>query len=228
MAGINETMVREFFEVHGFLVRQPRKFISQTTSGEEQIDLLVYNPRVQSSPGSLPFVLTSKDLERVHRALVVVRGWHTDSFSPGFMSHAPDLLRFEDPSVIESAVRAFGGQEDLSLTRILVLPALPQEAETRSRSIALLESKGVQAVIPFRTILTDLVDEVQVNRNYVKSDLLQVLRILKNYDFFKELQMDLFGSGGRKKRRSGQARSPAAGAEVGPTAPQEPPKELGS
>jgi hypothetical protein len=53
-------------------------------------------------------------------------------------------------------------------------------------------------VIPFRTMLTDLVRETAVNRNYQKSDLLQIIRILKNYDFFKEPQLELFKA--RRKR----------------------------
>ena len=44
--------------------------------------------------------------------------------------------------------------------------------------------------------------EVAVNRNYQKSDLLQVLRILKNYDFLKEPQLELFKS---KRKRSANA-----------------------
>jgi hypothetical protein len=55
-------------------------------------------------------------------------------------------------------------------------------------------------VIPFRTMLTDLVARVEANRNYQKSDLLQVIRILKNYDFFKEPQMELFKAKRRKHR----------------------------
>ena len=35
-------------------------------------------------------------------------------------------------------------------------------------------------------------DQIEVNRNYQKSDLLQVIRILKNYEFFTEPQLELF------------------------------------
>ena len=45
---------------------------------------------------------------------------------------------------------------------------------------------------PFRTMLRDLIEHTEVNRNYQKSDLLQVLRILKNYQFFREPQLELF------------------------------------
>jgi hypothetical protein len=64
-----------------------------------------------------------------------------------------------------------------------------------------LRAKGVDAVIPFRTILADLIARVEVNRNYQKSDLLQAIRILKNYDFFKGPQLELF----RPKRRRSKA-----------------------
>ena len=48
-------------------------------------------------------------------------------------------------------------------------------------------------------MLADLVSETEVNRNYQKSDLLQIIRILKNYDFFKEPQMELFRTKRKKK-----------------------------
>ena len=75
-------------------------------------------------------------------------------------------------------------------------------AAVSAESIAVLRAKGIDAVIPFRTLLADLVDHVEVNRNYQKSDLLQTIRILKNYDFFKEPQMELFRA--RRRRRVGR------------------------
>ena len=83
-------------------------------------------------------------------------------------------------------------------TKILVVPALPQNREARDESIGLLKSKGIDAIIPFHTMLADLIDQIEVNRNYQKSDLLQVIRILKNYDFFKDTQLELFMT---KRRR---------------------------
>jgi hypothetical protein len=47
-------------------------------------------------------------------------------------------------------------------------------------------------------MLADLVGHIEVNRNYQKSDLLQMIRIFKNYDFFKEPQMELFKSKRKK------------------------------
>ena len=80
-----------------------------------------------------------------------------------------------------------------------MVPALPQNPQGRLESIALLRSKGIDAVLPFHTMLADLIKETEVNRNYQKSDLLQLIRILKNYDLFKEPQLELFKS--RRKKR---------------------------
>jgi hypothetical protein len=54
-------------------------------------------------------------------------------------------------------------------------------------------------------MLGTLVKETQVNRNYQKSDLLQIIRILKNYDFFKEPQLELFKT---KPKRKAAVKSP--------------------
>ncbi len=196
MSAVSESIVREYFELHEFLVRQHRKYIGQTRREEDDdIDFFVLNPHPQSPGEPLPFVLSSADLPSIERAIVVVKGWHTETFSSAVLTHAPEIFRFVQPRVFQQAARAFG-KEGTPL-KILVVPALPQAAQAREESISLLRSKGIDAVIPFRTMLTDLVNETEVNRNYQKSDLLQIIRILKNYDFFKEPQLELF----RPKRK---------------------------
>jgi hypothetical protein len=82
----------------------------------------------------------------------------------------------------------------------MVVPALPQSAPGRERSLEILRGKGIDAIIPFRAMLADLIDQIEANRNYQKSDLLQVIRILKNYDFLKEPQLELFKTKKRKRK----------------------------
>jgi hypothetical protein len=197
VAAVSETIVREYFELHEFLIRQHRKYIVQTKREEDDIDFFVLNPKPQQRECEPPFVLSSPDLAFVERAIVVVKGWHTEIFSPAVLAKSPEIFRFVEPKVFKQAARAFG--EEGATMKILVVPALPHGAQAREESIALLRSKGIDAVIPFRTMLADLVEHIEVNRNYQKSDLLQVIRILKNYDFFKEPQMELFKS--KRKRR---------------------------
>lgn len=198
MSSVSETIVREYFELHEFLVRQHRKYIAQTKREDDDIDFFVLNPHPHKSAVPLPFVLNSGDLPRVERAIVVVKGWHTETFSPAVLMNAPEIFRFVEPATFKQAARAFG--EEGTPLKILVVPALPQGAEARDQSIALLRAKGIDAVIPFRTMLAELIEKTETNRNYQKSDLLQVVRILKNYEFFKEPQMELFKP--RKARRS--------------------------
>jgi hypothetical protein len=199
MSAISETIVREYFELHGFFVRQQRKYVAPTRREDEEIDFFVWNPRAEQSAAVPPFVLTSADLSGIRRAMVVVKGWHTETFSSAVLTNAPEIFRFVEPASISQAGRAFGA--DGALTKILVVPALPQSAEARKLSIDLLRSKGIDAVVPFRTMLADLIDYIEVNRNYQKSDLLQIIRILKNYDFLKEPQLELFRAK-RKGRRT--------------------------
>ena len=197
MSSVSETIVREYFELHEFLVRQHRKYIAPNRRDEDDIDFFVLNPHPQKREAELPFVLSSVDLEFVERAIVVVKGWHTETFSSARLAHAPEIFRFVEPKVFQQAVRAFG--KDSAPLKILVVPALPHGAPAREQSVALLRSKGVDAVIPFHVMLADLVEHIEVNRNYQKSDLLQMIRILKNYDFFKEPQLELFKT--KRKRR---------------------------
>lgn len=199
MAAVSETIVREYFELNAFLVRQHCKYIAQTKREDDDIDFFVLNPNPSQRKDEQPFVLTTADLPFLTRAIVVVKGWHTETFSSAVLAHAPEIFRFVEPKVFQQAARAFG-QDGVPL-KILVVPALPQSAQARNESIALLRSKGVDAVIPFHTMLADLVAAIEVNRNYQKSDLLQMIRILKNYGFFREPQLELFKSR-RKKRQS--------------------------
>jgi hypothetical protein len=199
MSAVSENIVREYFELHEFLVRQHRKYIAQTKREEDGVDFFVLNPKPQKSEGEIPFVLGPADLRRIERAIVVVKGWHTETFSPARLASTPEIFHFVGTKVFQQASRAFGEHGDP--VKILVVPALPQSVPARDESIALLRSKGIDAVIPFRTMLAELVERTESNRNFQKSDLLQTIRILKNYDFFKEPQMELFKS----KRRRGNS-----------------------
>ena len=206
MSAVSEAIVREYFELHGFLVRQQRKFVAQSKDEDEQIDFFVLNPR-QSAQAELPFVISSEHLDQLHRAVVVVRGWHSEKFSAAVLENAPEIFRFLEPDSMRRLEAEFGAEKPF--LKVLVVPALPSQADARAEAITYLQSKGVDAVIPFRGILADLIERIETNRNYTRSDLLQVLRILKNYEFFPGPQMELFKSTRRPgkdgRRKSGKA-----------------------
>ena len=98
MSAIDEGIVREYFEQSGFLVRQARKYQVQARrkTGEEEVDLVVYNPAWQRGSRRPDFFLFASELAFVQKAVVAVKGWHTGVFTPAQLSVklAPLLGRF--------------------------------------------------------------------------------------------------------------------------------------
>src|SRR5258708_9124763 len=108
MSAVSESIVREYFELNEFLVRQHRKHISTgRRQQDEDIDFFVLRPQPQKAAGGLPFVLGSADLVYVERAILVVSGWHTETFSPAVLAKAPGMFRFVGPKVLQEAARPF-------------------------------------------------------------------------------------------------------------------------
>jgi len=192
MAGIDETIVREFFEANGFLVRQLNKYQVQSRKkrADEEIDLVAENPR--SKEGAVPdsFVLRPEDLRNVGRAAVAVRGWHTGVFSVATMKSAGGIFNFLQKSAIARIENLLGSEG--RIFKILAIPALPKNAVEREKSVQYLKSRGIDGVLTYPIMLRNIASVVEVNNNYVKSDLLQTLRILKNYDMLSDPQTDMF------------------------------------
>ncbi|MBN1268469.1 MAG: hypothetical protein JXB04_02695 [Kiritimatiellae bacterium] len=198
MSAVSEWIVREYFESLGFLVREPVKYqvAARKKLAEEELDLVVLNPKVKEQKLPEHVLWSAKDLDGVAQAVVGVRGWHTDRFSPARMSLAPEVFRFAEEDVVQKAAHMLGPGP---VAKILCLPGLPTGGTLREKSLVMLKERGIDGVIPFRTMLLELAAHVQKSKNYDKSDLLQIIRIMKNYDLLKDPQMELFG--GRKRRR---------------------------
>ncbi len=205
MSAIDEGIVREYFEQNGFFVRQARKYQVQSRRkiGEEEIDLVVFNPAWQRGARKPDFFLFSNELPYVHQAIVAVKGWHSGVFTPATLKSSPEIFRFLEENVLKEASRLFpatdGDADGSTLTKILVLPSLPTAEPFRSQSVELLKARGIDAIVSFRAMLLDLLEKVEINQNYSKSDTLQVMRILKNYDLLKDTQLDLPGTAPRRK-----------------------------
>ena len=197
MSAIDEGIVREYFEQNGFLVRQARKYqvSARRKVADEEIDLIVFNPAWQRGSRLPDFFLFSNELPYVQKAIVAVKGWHTGVFTPNMLKSSPEIFRFLEENVVKHAASLFpteSGQESgAAPTKILVLPSLPTAEPFRSQSVELLKARGVDAIISFRAMLLDLLEKIEINQNYTKSDTLQVMRILKNYDLLKDTQLDL-------------------------------------
>src|SRR5882757_759567 len=198
MSAIDEGIVREYFEQNGFLVRQVRKYQVQARrkTGDEEVDLIVYNPAYVRSARKPDFFLFASELAHIHRAIVVVKVWHTGKFTPNMLKSSPEIFRFLEENVLKEVTRFFpvdaeepGNAPDV--TKILVLPSLPTAEPFRSQSVAMLKEHGIDGIISFRSMLLDIIERVEINKSYGKSDTLQVIRILKNYDLLKDAQLDL-------------------------------------
>ena len=204
MAGFDENIVREYFELNGFFVRQLRKYLVQSRKkrADEEIDLVVYNPNAPIDGVPAGFQLFSADMAKIRRAIVVVKAWHTSRFTPAMLKSSSRVFDFLKKEVLNKAETYFSfdeGEVDSEVvgsgrfTKILVLPSLPTSDPQRTESIDLLREQGVDGIITFSTILENLLRNLEVNHSYQKSDLLQMMRILKIYDMVKEPQMNLFG-----------------------------------
>lgn len=74
----------------------------------------------------------------------------------------------------------------------------------------MLKARGVDGIISFRSMLLDLIEKIDANRNYGKSDTLQVIRVLKNYELLRDAQLDLLSDRMQSARRARSAQpSPA-------------------
>ena len=202
MASVNEWLVREYLEALGFLVRQPRKYqvVARSKNIHEEVDLLAVNPAV--APGSpLPKAKLwgAGELAQVSAAVVAVRGWHSEKFTAAMLASSPETYRFAEPESVRSAEGDLGVANP---AKILCMADLPADPDPRAEALGFLKSRGIDGVILFRPMLLELAERVDVKKTYEKSDLLQLLRILKNYDLLKSGQMDLFAHARRRRASS--------------------------
>jgi hypothetical protein len=188
---MNEQIVREYFEMLGFFVIQPNKYqvAARKKTADEEIDMLICRP--EGTAGTLPDhgLWRSAELHEVDKALVSVRGWHTDRFSPAVLEKAPELFRFADDDVLKEADVFLG---DGPLAKILCISGLPASKMLQQQVLDSLNDRGVNGVVTFRNMLQELAADIDVKHNYEKSDVLQMLRILKNYDLLRDPQLELF------------------------------------
>jgi hypothetical protein len=222
VANVTDDVVKEYFEAVGYLVSQPHKhaIVARTKTGEEDVDLVIERPSVAEHRLPENFVWDTADLRCVRAAVVGVRGGHTERIYAADVEHSPDILRFVQPAALRFAAGVLGTQ---TFARVLCLPALAASGELKQKTINFLKSGGVDGVIPFRTMLLELVRRVETNRNYEKSDVLQVIRLMKNYDLVNVGQMELFlkrhaptagRSARRQARKAGEAVEKASSPEA--------------
>ena len=204
MSGFDENIVREYFELNGFFVRQVPKYSIQSRkkSFNEVVALLINKPDVIKEQTITNFQLFSADMESIQKAVVVVRSWYLCEFSPELLKSSSKLFNFLKKNVFNQSEEYFSKESfendkiwesiSNSYSNIIVLPGLPSNDPHRSESIEILKANGIDGIITYSTVLESLLRQVQANIIYQKSDLLQLMRILKIYNMVKDPQMTLF------------------------------------
>ena len=180
MLEVSRELVKVFFESNGFLV-------------QEDDYLYVVSRQPGDRPAKPEFVLQSDNVSLIGGAIVSVRAWHSSIFSPSRMSsdsHLFDLLKEEN---LERAGVFFEGRK---FKKVLVLSRLPRDAGLRDKSIGMLRAEGLDHILEFSTVLSYLAREVDPQKHYAHSYILQLVRLLKAYGFLKEPQLELFDGDG--------------------------------
>ena len=199
MVGCDENIVREYFELNGFLVRQLKKREPATRKKRlsEERNFIVQNPALSAQAEMPGFQLFSNDVPLIFRALVVVKGWDTTRYTPAMLRSSTQTFNFLKKEVVAQTDYSFdeedAGLDDLqSCLRLIILPALPTQEIQRQELFEMLKASGLDAVLTIRTILENLLRGIEPNHSYPRNDSLQLLRLLKVYDLVKDPQMELF------------------------------------
>ena len=189
MSDVNLQLVKEFFELNGFMILTNRKHQLRKVGAdwEYSIELLAANLDVVEPKKKPGFLLGPRDLKTIQRAIVDVKGWHTEVFYPSTIESARSFFAFVSPESLQYATKIFKGEP---FTKVVVLSELPSNKEILERSVDVLRKNGIDHAIEFSTILKDLIMHVQINNNYTESDTLQLVRLMKRYGLVKDLQME--------------------------------------
>ncbi|MCK5558685.1 MAG: hypothetical protein KAJ01_09915 [Candidatus Hydrogenedentes bacterium] len=189
MSDVNLQLVKEFFELNGFMILTNRKHQLRKigVDWEYSIELLVANLDFVKPEEESGFLLEPRDLKAIPRAIVDVKGWHTEVFYPSTIESARSFFAFVSPESLQYATRVFKGEP---FSKVMVLSELPSNKEILARSIDVLRKNGIDHTLEFSTILRDLISHVQINNNYTESDTLQLVRLMKRYGIVKDLQME--------------------------------------
>ena len=201
MSAVDETIIRLFFELHGFFVRKPgpRPGGSRKRADDGEFTLLVQNPSAVQVSGKPGFLVFASELRYLGEAEVTVKRWPETRFSAGMLQSGLRLFRFLEKTALprtreESAAGdGTGGSDDAGLTkRILVVPGLPTTEPYRSKTETLFRHKGISGLISFRAMLLEVINRLDANSATGGSETLETLRLLKKYNLAGSAQMELF------------------------------------
>ena len=170
MVDVNEEIVRQYFELKGFLVQtnvqylKSKEEIGKKSSGYGDIDLIIVNPKTGE------------------KAIVGVSGWHTERITPSYVKDwGHRIFSFLSKLALEKAAEVLGSND---FRKILVVSQLGVKKESKDKFKEEAHKRGIDKVIEFPDILKELINMVKTEPSY-DSEVLQTLRLLKIYDLLK-------------------------------------------
>jgi hypothetical protein len=201
MAGFDDSLVREFFELNGFYVRRARKAVvaGKRKRAEPDAEIHFRNPQ-EPLPGERGFQLFGSDLAGLGAGVAIVRDWHgLKAITPTAIRRG-DFLEFVREDACAAAKETWGQPDETTEgIKVMVLPGLPSQEPARSESIRLLKEAGVDHVISIRTIVENLVQHAEAQAG-PETPTLALLRLLRAYDMVRTTQLELFGGSSPSSR----------------------------
>lgn len=192
MSDINVQLVREFFELHLFHVLtywqegSPRLPEPMPRGGDAPLLLFVENTNHDHAQRP-EFLLSSRSIGAIERAVVEVRAWHADRFYASVVEGNAVLGHVASAETRQLAEHVLGTRE---FSTILVISELPASAEPRDKALTLLRQLGVDHVLEFPALLSAMLEKVHAQGHYAPSATLQTLRLLKRYDLIRRHQLE--------------------------------------
>ena len=139
--------------------------VRKKSSGESDIDLTIFR---EDPPD---------------RAIVEVKGWHTETFTKSYFTtkrpkdYRSRIFHFLRPEATKAANKFF---KNKPFRRIIVVPKISEK--DRAEIVGICNKKGVE-ILEFTNILNRIIQETKTNKNYKDSEFQQAVRLMKVYKF---------------------------------------------
>ncbi|MCM8818972.1 MAG: hypothetical protein NC915_05820 [Candidatus Omnitrophica bacterium] len=164
-------IVKEFFILNNFYVNVKNGFLIVKNLKEigKEID---------------EFVIEKEKIGFIDKGIVKVIAWHTLKFTPSVIKNFhSEIFEITNEKIYKSLV------DDKDYKKILVVPGLPATPDIRNESVKMLKDNGIEHIILFPTIISNLIEKID-ERNLYQSHTLEIIRILKFYKFFSEKKFE--------------------------------------
>ncbi len=189
MSDLNMQLVREFFELNLFYVLPHWQFERTPRDMDAAGSLLFVEQPKPAAPAELECLLRPGDAQSIQRAVVEVRAWHADRMYASVIEANPVFARVASEQTRAIAETVFN-TTDYKI--VLVVSEFAASPQGRAQAVRLLQKAGIDHVIEFPTLLADILRLISAQNNYAPSQTLQIMRLLKRYNFIRQQQMELF------------------------------------